>query len=146
MNLTVKTEEQLRNEGWKYSAGRYYKGLIKDRLEEINSYDMMYLSGKKVKMLDIDLSRSTPFVSVCLGKRTTRLPWTAFVEDITPDMKPDNLVATKKFTHSRWQISHIKVAKLWKMDTGYSEKISDKGILEVIKWVASQLGYKVVKA
>lgn len=146
MKLTMKTQKQLYDEGWKTSLsgpfGYYYTGEARNPQNKINAYDIRELNGKTCEVTKVHLDATNPYVEVIYGSRKTKLPWCAFKEHIS-STNPDLLF--EKYRKDNMEINYYKKFEIFDFDWGISGQKSPKVTLRLVTWLASKLGYKLVK-
>jgi hypothetical protein len=145
MKIKLKTQEQLKKDGWKRnsrSSRNYlvfgekhpYDGLT----VSINMFDA-YLLGGTYTVVDYDMESFVPTISVQSNTRVADFPINAFEGNLNPrkfkktDVK--TTIADRTFRFNK---------VTGKLSVGCSNWDRAE-MLKAIKWCAKVLGYKVVK-
>jgi hypothetical protein len=146
MKVKLKTKVQLIKEGW---AGRilfgrrnkygFILGKAKEPIAHISEYQLRHL-GKTARVSDVDLEREEPRVLLKVGLHRSWYPW-----QILTDSK---FIENWKDRSKKKDFGFGKVKREADGDFDFScglSTMSSIQTLQVIKWVAKELGYKLVK-
>lgn len=147
MKVTMKTREQLEEEGWKKGRNRstwdyFHTGETRDPQHKIHAYDFYELAGKALECTKVHFDVREPYLEVRHGARAANIPWCAVKEHISCT-SPEFLC--EKYRENGAKIDYYNKFGIFDFDWSLDGQKTPKEVLHLVTWLAKKLGYKLVK-